>query len=153
MVSSTINEGIQVIRVEKELFIAAPIDLAYEAILEEMGPANEVGQGTPMPMVLEAWPGGRWFRDLGNHTGHLWGHVQVIKPPKLIEISGPLFMSYPCTNHIQYRLATEGIGTKLTFLHRGFGEIPADHREGVSVGWTLGLTRIKEIAESRLKSK
>ncbi|HEX3702577.1 MAG TPA: hypothetical protein VHU82_04550 [Vicinamibacterales bacterium] len=35
---------------------------------------------------LEAWPGGRWFRDLGDNTGHLWGHVQAIKPPTLPEI-------------------------------------------------------------------
>ncbi len=32
-----------------------------------------------MPMKLEAWPGGRWFRDLGDGNGHLWGHVQAIK--------------------------------------------------------------------------
>ena len=25
-------------------------------------------------MKLEAWPGGRWFRDLGDGNGHLWGH-------------------------------------------------------------------------------
>ena len=41
-----------------------------------------------MPFKLEAWPGGRWFRDLGNNAGHLWGHVRVIKPPALLEISG-----------------------------------------------------------------
>ena len=47
-----------------------------------------------MPMKLEAWPGGRWYRDLGDGNGHFWGHVQAIKRPTLLEISGPLFMSY-----------------------------------------------------------
>ena len=41
-------------------------------------------------MKIEPWPGGRWYRDLGNNAGHLWGHVQVIKPPTLLEICGPL---------------------------------------------------------------
>lgn len=153
MVASTVNEGIQLLRVEKEIFIAAPIEIAFEALLDELGPENQIPGGHAMPMVLEAWPGGRWFRDLGKQTGHYWGHVQVIKPPKLLELSGPLFMSYPCANHMQYRLVTEGIGTKVTLLHRGFGEIPAEHREGVSEGWMFGLTRTKEIAEKRAKSK
>jgi hypothetical protein len=45
-------------------------------------------------MILEQWPGGRWSRDHGNGIGHLWGHVQVIKPPVLLELSGLMFMSY-----------------------------------------------------------
>ena len=46
-------------------------------------------------MKLEPWPGGRWFRDLGNDNGHFWGLVQAIKRPTLLEITGPLFMSAP----------------------------------------------------------
>lgn len=153
MVASTVNEGIQFLRVEKEIYIAAPIEIAFEALLEELGPENELPTGDAMPMVLEAWPGGRWFRDLGKNTGHLWGHVQVIKPPKLLEITGPLFMSYPAANHMQYRLVAEGIGTKLTLLHRAFGDIPAEHREGVSAGWQHGLDRIKLIAEKKHSTK
>src|SRR5512145_2531798 len=103
MVASVSDEAVQTLRIDKEIYIAAPLDIAFEAILEELGPAN-AAPGQPMPMVLEAWPGGRWFRDLGNNTGHLWGHVQVIKPPKLLELCGPMMMSYPATNFVQYRL-------------------------------------------------
>lgn len=152
MVSSTISETIQTLRVENKIFVAAPMDIAFEAILEELGPASALPDETPMPMVLEAWPGGRWFRDLGNQTGHLWGHVQVIKPPTLLEICGPLFMSYACANHLQYRLKAEGIGTEVSFLHRALGEISAEHREGVVTGWEHWLKRIKELAETRQKS-
>src|SRR5438045_9679010 len=28
---------------------------------------------------LEPWPGGRWFRDLGEGNGHFWGALQAIK--------------------------------------------------------------------------
>ncbi len=151
MVASAASEAIQMLRVEKDVLIRAPLDLAFEAMLEELGPANEMPGGQPMPMVLEAWPGGRWFRDLGNKTGHLWGHVQVIKPPTLLEISGPLFMSYPCANHIQYRLVAEGDGTRLKFLHRGMGEIPSEHREGVVEGWSHWIGRIRQRAEGGKK--
>ena len=60
-----------------------------------------------MPMKLEAWPGGRWYRDLGDDNGHFWGHVQAIKRPTLLEITGPLFMSYPVVSNLQYRLSEE----------------------------------------------
>ena len=150
MVTAT-HDSIQSLCVEQEILIAAPIDIAFESLLEEIGPANEIPGGHPMPMVLEAWPGGRWFRDLGQGAGHLWGHVQVIKPPSLLEISGPLFMSYPAANHVQYRLIAEGLGTRLKLVHRGIGEIPAEHREGVVVGWSYGLERIRAIAEGKTK--
>ena len=152
MVTAT-NDSIQTLRVEKDIYIAAPLDIAFEAILEELGPANEIPGGHPMPMVIEAWPGGRWFRDLGNNTGHLWGHVQVIKPPTLLEITGPLFMSYACANHVQYRLVADGVGTKLMFTHRAIGEIADDHRKGVNEGWSHFMDRIQKNAEAKQKSR
>ena len=151
MVASAASEAVQTLCVEKEVFIAAPLDIAFDALLEELGPAGEMPGGQPLPMVLEPWPGGRWFRDLGNKSGHLWGHVQVIKPPSLLEISGPLFMSYACMNHIQYRLTAEGTGTRLKLIHRAIGEIAPEHREGVVQGWSYGVDRIRQIAESRMK--
>jgi hypothetical protein len=37
---------------------------------EQIGPKNEAPGVGPIPMKLEAWPGGRWYRDLGNGAGH-----------------------------------------------------------------------------------
>jgi len=135
--------------IHQEIDISAPVNIAFEALLEQLGPASEMPDGKPMPMKLEPWPGGRWFRDLGNDTGHLWGHVQVIKPPKLLELCGPLFMSYPAANHVQYRLTDQGHGTRLSFTHRAFGEIPPEHRDGMPEGWEYILKRIREAAERR----
>lgn len=149
MVASITDDAVQSLRVEQDIFIAAPLDIAFEALLEELGPAADLPDGTPLPMVLEPWPGGRWFRDLGNNSGHWWGHVQVIKPPTLLEITGPMFMSYPAMNHLQYRLSAEMTGTRLKLLHRGIGEIAPEHREGVIKGWSHKLNHIRQIAESR----
>jgi hypothetical protein len=106
-----------------------------------------------MPMKLEPWPGGRWFRDLGNNTGHFWGQVQVIKPPTLLEVTGPLFMSYPAVSHVQYRLVENGRDTRLLLTHRAIGEITPEHHEGVSMGWAHMIAGIKSRAEAQANSK
>lgn len=107
--------------------------------------------GTPFPLKIEPWPGGRWYRDLDNNAGHLWGLVQVIKPPALLEITGPMPMSYPAVNHIQYRLTTQGSGTELSLTHKAMGLIIPEHRDGMPEGWDHGLQRVREIAESRYR--
>jgi len=112
-----------------------------------MGPLNSKPDGVAMPMKLEAVPGGRWYRDLGNNNGHMWGHVQAIRAPELLEIYGPLFMSFPATSNIQYRLTREGSGTRLQFVHVAMGLIPEDVSAGVSTGWDNLLLRIRVAAE------
>ena len=89
------QQSFETVEIQKTIDIAAPIEIAFEAMLDELGPDAQMMDGTAMPFKLEAWPGGRWYRDLGNNAGHLWGHVQVIKPPTLLEICGPMMMSYP----------------------------------------------------------
>ena len=135
------------LHIEKRIDIDAPLAVSFAALLEQLGPANETPHG-PMPMKLEAWPGGRWYRDLGDNAGHFWGHVQVIKPPTLIEIAGPLFMSYAAVSHVQYRLVEEGKGIRILFTHSAFGKITPQHREGVNMGWEYMLTVVKRIAEA-----
>ena len=134
---------IQTLHVVKERQIAAPIDIVFATLLEPHGPM------AGMSVQLEPWPGGRWFRDLGNKTGHLWGHVQVIKPPKLLEITGPMFMSYPVASHLQYRLTEEDGGTRVVLTHQAIGLITPEHLSGVNKGWGEILDSIKADAEKR----
>jgi uncharacterized protein YndB with AHSA1/START domain len=143
------HDAVHTLEIRKEIEIAAPIEVAFEAMLEELGPESQMMDGKPFPMKIEPWPGGRWYRDLGNNTGHYWGHVQVIKPPTLLEICGPMPMSYPAINHLQYRLKSEGASTRLTFLHRAMGLIIPEHRDGMPQGWEHKLKRIRELAERK----
>ncbi len=152
MLTSTVAETVETLRICKEVEIAAPIEIAFEAVLEELGPGGQMPDGTPFPMKIEPWPGGRWYRDLGNNTGHLWGHVQVIKPPKLLELCGPMCMSYPAVNHVQYRLTEEGDSTRLTLTFGAIGLLQSDHLEHMGEGWEYCLKRVCEIAE-HLKSQ
>ena len=145
------EQGIHTLEVVKDEEIAAPIEIVFETILEQMGPYNEAPGTGPMPMVLEAWPGGRWYRDFENDAGHFWGHVQAIKAPKLLEICGPLFMSTPATSNVQYRLTEENGVTRVRFVHRAMGWIQEEHRDGTNVnkGWTNLMMRIRAGAEGK----
>src|SRR5271170_7771546 len=141
MVVSTEQE-IRTFEIVKEEAIAASIDIVFETLLEQLGPYNQTPDGASLAMKIEAWPGGRWYRDLGNDAGHFWGHVQAIKPPTLLEICGPLFMSYPAVSNVQYRLTEENGITRLKFVHRAMGLIPPEVTQGernVNTGWTYIL--------------
>jgi uncharacterized protein YndB with AHSA1/START domain len=135
------------LKITQEIHVRASLEKTFAAVLEQMGPYNEAGAGNPMPMKIEPWPGGRWYRDLGGDNGHLWGHVQAIKRPTLIEITGPLFASYPFLSNVQYRLTESNGGTLITFRHTGFGLLEEQHRHGVNNGWAELLERIRKHAE------
>jgi uncharacterized protein YndB with AHSA1/START domain len=147
------EETVRTIQVVRERLIDAPLAVVWEAMLDEMGPEGTMLGGKPFPRILEPFVGGRWFRDLGGEAGHLWGFVQVIKPPTLLEICGPMFMSYPAANHLQYRLIAESNKVRLTLTHRAMGLIPEDHAAGVQEGWNHGLDRIAEIAASKVRAQ
>jgi uncharacterized protein YndB with AHSA1/START domain len=150
--AATIREQtVHALEIVKEEEIAAPIDVVFEAVLEQMGPENEAPGVGRIPMKLEAWPGGRWYRDLGNDAGHFWGNVQAIKPPSLLEICGPLFMSYPAVSNLQYRLSEENGKTRLRFVHRAMGLIPHDAQ--IERGWDHLMARIRSAAQLHSHSR
>jgi len=134
--------------ITQEIHVQATLEDTFAALLEQIGPENDTPEGNAMPMKIEPWPGGRWFRDLGEGNGHLWGHVQAIKRPTLLEISGPLFMSYAVVSNVQYRLSQVDDGTLIKFHHKAFGVIQDEHRQGVVKGWGHVLSRIRGRAEA-----
>jgi hypothetical protein len=57
-----------------------------------------------------------------------------------------MFVSFPTTNHVQYRLTAEGSATRLKLTHRAHGLMPKEFMAGADEGWGFGLRRIAEIA-------
>jgi len=147
--SSTSSAAIEnlTLSVTQEIHVRASLETTFAALLEQLGPGGDTPDGKLMQMKIEPWPGGRWFRDLGDGNGHFWGHVQAIKRPTLLEIAGPLFMSYAVVSNVQYRLSEERGGTLIKFHHFAMGVIPDDHRQGVRKGWTHINDRIRTRAE------
>ncbi len=133
------------LRIDREKRIAAPIQTVFDAILEELTSGTNA-DGESLQFKFEPFPGGRWWRDLGDNNGHLWAHVQAIKAPTLLELTGPLFMSNAVVNNVQYRLEADGDGTVLRLVHEAFGMIPDAAHEGVSKGWSAQCDRIEATA-------
>ena len=135
--------------VQQHIEIKAAIGDVFRSVLHRFGEGFTNLQGESLQMNLEQWPGGRWFRDRGNGVGHLWGHVQVIKPPVLLELSGSMFMSYPAMNHMEIKLEEIAGGTRVALRHRALGFLDPDHRNNVSSGWEYTLNAIAEEATAK----
>ena len=133
--------------IAQEIQVKSSLAATFAALLEEMGPSNLGHNDTPMPMVLEPWPGGRWFRDLGDGNGHLWGHVQAIKRPTLLEITGPLMMSFAVASNVQYRLTEVEGGVLITVRHTALGLFPDGYREALAQGFPSLFERVRRRAE------
>ena len=135
-----------VLNMEQTLEITAAPEKVFEGLIEHLCNMGEEGK-PKLSLKLERWPGGRWFRDLGANGGHLWAFVQSIKPPTLLEMFGPLMMSYPVACHLIVRLTPTPGGTRLVFKNEVFGPIPDEFREGMPEGWGQMLSALKRDLE------
>lgn len=52
MLTSTAEQAIQTLEIRKEETIAAPVEIVFETLLEHLGPHNETGPDSPLPMKL-----------------------------------------------------------------------------------------------------
>ena len=147
MTSPALSLEATTIQITQEIEVRAPIEVTFAALLDQLGPYNETEVNKPMPMKLEAWPGGRWYRDLGNNNGHYWGTIQAIKKPTLLEIWGPLFMSNPVVSNLQYRLKESGGVTVIAFRHQSFGLILEEYRKAKD-GWKYIHEKVRQRAEA-----
>jgi hypothetical protein len=145
--TSPVAEG-QTFIIREEISVRASPEQTFASLLSQMGRLNETPDGKPLPMVLEPYPGGRWYRDLGGDNGHLWGVVQSIKRSVLLEIWGPLFMSTAATSNLLYRLTETPEGTLITFTHTVVGPIPEEQRPRLASGWTALHARVRKAAEA-----
>jgi hypothetical protein len=148
MISTGIRIEDLTLNITEDIHVRAPLDTTFTALLDQLGPYNEVPSGGAMPMKIEPWPGGRWYRDLGGNNGHFWAVVQAIKRPTLLEFAGPLFMSYPVVSNVQYRLSETNGVTLIKFRHSAIGMISDEHRAGVSKGWGYMNEGVRKRAEA-----
>lgn len=132
---------------QQHVDIKATPEKAFAAVLHRLGKGNTRPDGQSLNMQLEPKPGGRWYRDLNNGIGHFWGFVQVIKAPTLLELSGPMFMSYPAINHVEVKIEPAAGGCKVVLRHRAIGMIDPEHRKNVVGGWSHMLAQTKKDCE------
>ena len=127
--------------IQLEIGIEASPERVWRGLVTGMDAWWRGGQGEALNMTLEPRPGGRLYRDLGDDTGHYWGVVQVIKPPALLEITGPLFFSSPVLSHLSFRVRGEGAGSVLTFTHSVNGDVGEEFSRHAEGGWRQALEK------------
>jgi len=134
--------------ITEEIQVDASIETTFNSLVAQLGRLNETPDGRPLAMILETRPGGRWYRDLGGDNGHLWGFVQSIKRPALLEIWGPLFLSTATSSNVIYRLSEADGGTVISFKHTLVGPVPDEFRQNMEPGWEAIHARVKQQAEA-----
>ena len=146
--TTTISQTIEpTFIIAEEIEVHASIEATFASLVAHLGRLNETPDGKPLAMTLETRPGGRWYRDLGGDNGHLWGFVQSIKRPALLEIWGPLFLSTATTSNLMYRLSESGGVTTISFTHTLVGPVPDHFRDNMEPGWEAIHARVKRDAE------
>src|SRR6266566_5074092 len=136
--------------INQEIQVQAPLDVTFAALLEQLGPGNETPDGKSLNMKIEPWPGGRWYRDLGEGNGHFWANVKAIVRPTLLALVGPLFASFPFVSNVQYRLSEADGGNRIIFRHAALGFVPKEHKAGINKGWAARHDRVRRQAEAGL---
>jgi hypothetical protein len=134
--------------IEQKIHVQAPLDVTFAALLEQLGTGNETPDGKSLSLKIEPWPGGRWYRDLGDNNGHFWANVQAIKRPTLLEFAGPMFASFPLVNNVQYRLSEAEGGTLISFRHTALGLLTDEHKLEMPKGWSSMHERVRRYAEA-----
>jgi uncharacterized protein YndB with AHSA1/START domain len=148
MISTDLSLEDLTLTINQEIHVQASLDVTFAALLEQLGPGNETPDGKSLSMKIEAWPGGRWYRDLGDGNGHFWANVKAIMRPTLLEFAGPLFASFPFVSNVQYRLTEVDGGTLISFRHTALGFVPAEHKAGMTKGWASMHDRVRRHAEA-----
>ena len=65
-----------VVDFSQEIEIEATPNEVFEGMVHRLTEGHRGGPDQPgLPLELERRPGGRWYRNLGDDTGHLWGLV------------------------------------------------------------------------------
>ena len=74
--------------------------------------------------------------------------MQAIKRPTLVEITGPMMMSFAVASNVQYRLKEVDSGTVITLHHTALGLFPEGYREALSQGWSGIFDRLRKRVET-----
>ena len=139
------------VNIEQTIEIKAAAEKVFDGLIQHLCDMEGEPGKPRLKLKLERKPGGRWYRDLGNDSGHLWGFVQSIKPPTLLEIYGPMMISNPATCHLIVRLTPISGGTKVVFKNEVFGPIPEQYKDGMKDGMGQAWTQVLEAVKRDLE--
>ena len=130
-------EAVQTFEIRKEIAIAAPIEVTFEAVLDELGP-EEMPDSRSLSVKIEPWRAAAGS-DL-NNAGHLWGHAGHQAPT--LPNPRPDAYALPAVS-IQYR--ESGRRRHRRRFCTAHGADHPEHRDGMLQGnWAQTHSRNRE---------
>jgi DNA-binding transcriptional ArsR family regulator/uncharacterized protein YndB with AHSA1/START domain len=137
--NSATGAGVSSFHLEQEVTIRAPRARVFDALTRDVGQwwAFRLTRDAKSTLVLEPRVGGRFFEDMGDGEGALWGTVTYIKRPEVLRLTGPLgMMKEPIIGVYTYELSDAADGaTLLKLTHRVAGQPGPKAEESYRGGW------------------
>ena len=144
--------------VEKSLQVSLPVEAAFNLFTQGITTwwplaTHSVGLAEAESCHVEEHEGGRVYEIKKDGTEAPWGTVLAWEPPHRFMMSWHPGRDENTAQELEVRFETEGEGTRLELIHRGweiFGDKAKETREGYVSGWdiVLGhyLTQMKAVS-------
>jgi uncharacterized protein YndB with AHSA1/START domain len=131
--------------------IAATPEVVFEALTGQIGAWWTMTFKTPAVVMLEAWPGGRFFETWADGSEIEYARVTRVKPGVVLAMSGAMGLSGDIDGEIVFTLAgTSRASTVLHLAHRASGPLDEGTEDHYRLGWSMLLERVlKPFVESR----
>ncbi len=144
--------------VEKSIQVSLPVEAAFNLFTQGITTwwplaTKSVGQAEAESCHVEGHEGGRVYEIQKDGSEAPWGTVLAWEPPHRFMMSWHPGRDENTAQELEVRFETEGEGTRLELIHRGWeilGDKAKETREGYASGWdnVLGhyLTQMKAVA-------
>jgi uncharacterized protein YndB with AHSA1/START domain len=143
-------------RIEREVYIAAPVSRVWEVVTEPKHVGMWFGNGEPAEIDLR--PGGRIVFDHGDH-GKLTAVIERVEESRRLSFRWAVDdrdggePTATSATLVEFTLEREGEGTRLRVIESGFTEViaepeVADRRYAANkAGWARALLGLSQYAE------
>ena len=137
------------IDISQELALKARRHTVFRALTKEVaswwGPPYLTSRATGLE--LDPRLGGAFRENWDRGGGKLLATVTAVEPERLLELTGPLHLGV-VFGIAEFRLEDDSEGTRLSFAHRGIGEVSPDVVEAFAGGWAELLgNRLRRFVE------
>ncbi|MBV9079113.1 MAG: SRPBCC family protein [Methylobacteriaceae bacterium] len=132
------------------VLVRLPTERAFEVFVGRMGDwwakGKTIGKNPHRAIVLEPYPGGRWYEEDAAGTQCEWGRVLAWEPPHRLLLAWHLDASFThdpgCETEVLITFTPEASGTRVTLEHRHlerFGPSAERVAAALAGGWPTRL--------------
>lgn len=139
-------------RIHQQVEIAAPRQVVFHALTQRIGDwwgPPYLANPETTDLTLDLRPGGALREIWPDGGGAVWGTIEILDAPRLIQFNSRAFMPGAVAGLVTFELAESGGVTRVTVDHRVIGMFEADRPAIHEGGWgdLLGR-RLKAFVET-----